>query len=144
MKYSYLFYSFCSYIYIYIYIYMYIYIYIYSIFICEYLVQNITWNKCFLLNLFELYDLFMKTEFISWNDLEISSLIYEKNVFLLFYFLMSIKIILELVKNLLFIIQLVGLHYLQETLGRVIDQVYGDRRIVELDPTRVDSMKRYV
>lgn len=38
--------------------------------------------------------------------------------------------------------KLVGLHYLQETLGRVIDQVYGDRRIVELDPTRVDSMKR--
>ncbi|GAB1602527.1 rasGAP-activating-like protein 1, partial [Argonauta hians] len=38
--------------------------------------------------------------------------------------------------------KMVGLHYLQETLGQVIDQVYGDRRIVELDPTRVDSIKR--
>ncbi|XP_036370669.1 rasGAP-activating-like protein 1 isoform X3 [Octopus sinensis] len=38
--------------------------------------------------------------------------------------------------------KVVGLHYLQETMGHVIDQVYGDRRIVELDPTRVDSIKR--
>lgn len=39
--------------------------------------------------------------------------------------------------------QIAGMPYLHETLGPVIDEVYNVKKVMELDPSRIGSLKKW-
>ena len=44
----------------------------------------------------------------------------------------------------LHVLQIVGMPYLHETLGSVIEQIYEEQKSVELDPSRLGSIRKWV
>ncbi len=44
--------------------------------------------------------------------------------------------------TILFCLQIVGMPYLHETLGPVINEIYADHKLIELDPGRIELLRK--